>query len=131
MEIVTDWKVYAPFFTREEFDCSHTGKCEMRKSTMDKLLAVRKEFGRPMNVSSGDRDKTHPIEAAKEEPGVHTKGCAVDVLVAGGDALDLVRIALKHGFTAIGVQQKGAKRFIHLDDYEGDARTPRPWIWSY
>jgi len=130
-DYVTDWKPYAPFFARDEFACSKTGRCNMRKSTMDRLLAVRKEFNRPMNVSSGDRDPSHPIEAAKDEPGVHTTGSAVDVLVAGGDALDLLIIAHKHGFTGLGVQQKGAKRFIHMDDYEGNATTPRPWLWSY
>lgn len=130
-EVVTDWKPYAPFFRRDEFDCSHTGRCEMRKSTMDRLLAVRKEFNRPMNISSAFRDKTHPVEARKDEPGVHTLGCAVDVFLAGEDALELLVVARKHGFTGVGVQQKGAGRFIHLDDYEGDDRTPRPWLWSY
>lgn len=131
METVTDWKPYAPFFSREEFDCSHTGKYEMRKATMNRLLLVRKEFNAPMNVSSGYRDPTHPVEAKKDAPGAHTTGCAVDILVAGGDALRLLQIALKHGFTGIGVQQKGASRFIHLDDFEGIPSMPRPWIWSY
>lgn len=129
--LVTDWKAYAPYFSQEEFDCTHTGKCDMLKSTMDRLLLVRKEFNAPMNISSGYRDPSHPIEAAKDEPGAHTLGCSVDVLVAGGDAIRLVQIALKHGFTGIGVQQKGAKRFIHLDDYEGSSSMPRPWLWSY
>jgi len=98
---------------------------------MDRLLAVRKEYNRPMNISSGDRDPSHPSEAVKDAPGVHTKGCAVDILLAGDDALELFVIARKHGFTGFGVQQKGAGRFIHLDDYEGDATAPRPWLWSY
>ena len=128
---VTDWRPYAPYITEEEMRCKHTGRCEMRKSTMDRLLAVRLEYGRPMNFTSGFRDPSHPVEAAKLEPGVHTLGVAVDIAVAGGDALDLVHLARKHGFAGVGIQQKGASRFVHLDDYEGDPATPRPWIWSY
>jgi hypothetical protein len=32
------------------------------------------------------------------------------------------------GFTGIGVQQKGSRRFIHLDVLQN---PPRPNVWSY
>lgn len=131
--LVTDWSLY-PNFTKRELDCRHTGENRMRASTMERLQRLRWLHGKPMTVSSGYRDPSHPAEAGKTEgPGVHAKGCAVDVLVYGGDVLTVMKLAIEVGFTGIGVSQKGphGQRFIHLDDYEGDAKTPRPWCWSY
>ena len=31
----------------------------------------------------------------------------------------------------IGVNQKGASRFIHLDDLDQSDSHTRPWVWSY
>lgn len=131
--LVTDWSLY-PNFPKWETDCKHTGKNSMRASTMDRLQRLRWLYGKPLVVSSGHRDPSHPDEARKTGgPGVHTKGCAVDVRVYGGDVLTVMRLAIEVGFTGVGVSQKGphGQRFIHLDDYEGDAETPRPWCWSY
>ena len=38
---------------------------------------------------------------------------------------------IAHGFTGIGVNQKGGGRFIHLDIAEIENYSPRPHIWSY
>ena len=123
-----NWADY-PNFQESEFRCSHTGRSFMKASTLEKLQRVRTRYGKPMKVTSGCRDVTHPIEARKINPGVHTTGYAVDIAVRGADALLIVRLALEEGFTGIGVQQKGDGRFIHLDDVpEG---FPRPMIWSY
>lgn len=118
-----------PNFKKEEFQCKHTGKDGMNEEFMHKLQALRNEYGKPMRITSGFRDKTHPIEAAKASPGAHFTGRACDVAVQGEDALRLVSLAVKHGFTGIGVQQKGSGRFIHLDDLGNG--WPRPTIWSY
>jgi len=85
-------------------------------------------YGKPMKVSSGYRDPSHPIEAKKASPGFHTTGRAVDIAVSGADAVKLLTLALQVGFTGIGVQQKGGGRFIHLDDV---VSLTRPNIWSY
>lgn len=124
-----DWKKYAPFFTEEEFRCRHTGKCEMDPRFMDRLLALRIGYGAPMPISSGYRDRTHPVEAGKATTGAHVLGVAVDVAVVGADALRLIEIALAHGIKRIGVQQKGSGRFIHLDI--GGPGLVTPAIWSY
>jgi hypothetical protein len=60
-------------------------------------------------------------------------GRAVDVQVYGQDALVLLKTALKHGLTGVGVKQHGdaSGRFIHLDDMEASDMHFRPWIWSY
>lgn len=132
--LVTDWSLY-PSFPKWETDCRHTGGNMMRASTMARLQKLRDLYGQPMTISSGWRATTHPEEAKKLRPGVHNKGCAVDVKVYGGDARRLVALAIEVGFTGIGVSQLSSNpygaRFLHLDDYEGDENTPRPWMWSY
>jgi zinc D-Ala-D-Ala carboxypeptidase len=130
MDEVT-WSRYAPYFERHEFVCRHCGTEKMRRSFMDKLYVVRQEFNAPMTITSGYRCPQHPIEAAKATTGAHTTGGAADIAVTGRDAFRLLQIALKHGFTGIGVQQKGNGRFIHLDDCEDGFTLVRPMIWSY
>lgn len=121
-----NWALY-PNFSEAELRCKHSGKCEMHPEFMRRLQQVRDVFGKPMTVTSGYRDRTHPIEARKDTPGEHSTGRAVDIGVQGADALRLIRIALDAGFTRIGVQQKGTGRFIHL----GDNPAFPPGIWSY
>jgi uncharacterized protein YcbK (DUF882 family) len=125
-----DWSQY-PNFSESEFKCKETGKCRMRKGFMDRLQRLRTEYGKPMSISSGYRDRSHSSERNKPVPGTHTLGCACDVRVSRGDAYRLIELAMKHGFTGIGVSQKGSKRFVHLDDFGGGRLQPRPTIWSY
>lgn len=125
---VTDWSPY-PNFSEDEFRCKHTGRCAMHPAFMARLQAIRAEYGRPMVITSGYRDPSHPIEAKKSSPGEHTLGTCCDVAVSGADALQLVEIALKHGVSRIGVSQKGASRFLHLGI--GGGNLPAPMIWSY
>lgn len=124
-----NWNAY-PNFSEAEFRCKHTRQCTMHPDFMARLQKLRVTFGKPMVISSGYRDPTHPVEARKASPGAHAMGRAADVAVAGEDAYRLVAFALMHGFTGIGVQQKGGGRFIHLDDVPPGV-LPRPTIWSY
>lgn len=124
-----DWSRW-PNFAPYEFQCRHTGRQGMNPEFMDRLQQLRTAYGKPLTITSGYRDKTHPIESIKATPGAHTYGRAADISIAGPDALKLIRIALDLGFTGVGVQQKGTGRFIHLDDLV-DGRLPRPAIWSY
>lgn len=125
-----NWSNY-PNFSAGEFRCKHTGQLRMDAGFMDRLQALRTDYGKPMVISSGYRDKAHPIEARKSEPGAHSTGHACDVTVRGGDALRLIGLALKNGFTGIGVKQSGDSRFIHFDDLHHEPNRPRPWVWSY
>lgn len=120
-------------FSRDEMKCRETGECRMIPSFMDRLQKVREEFNKPMVVTSGYRSRNHSIELKKVRIGAHAMGCAVDIECAGSDALKLFEIALKHGFTGIGVKQHSDinKRFIHLDDAPNATHRPRPWLWSY
>jgi uncharacterized protein YcbK (DUF882 family) len=94
---------------------------------MHRLQGLRNRFNKPMTITSGYRCPEHPIEAAKASPGAHTTGKAADVAVQGADAHRLLSISLELNFTGIGVQQKGDKRFLHLDTLT----EQRPTIWSY
>lgn len=125
-----NWASY-PNFTPDEFRCTHTGQLSMSAHFMERLQALRTEYGKPMIVSSGYRHATHPIEAGKDEPGPHNTGRACDVAVMGGEALELTALAVKHGFTGVGVNQKGGGRFLHLDDLPHSTNRPRPWMWGY
>lgn len=124
-----NWVDY-PNFSPGEFRCKHTGRIEMSPEFMARLQRLRTAYGKPMRITSGYRDPSHPAEASKSKPGAHSMGRAADIAVQGADALQLIRLALDCGFTGIGVQQKGPSRFIHLDDV-APAVLPRPAIWSY
>jgi uncharacterized protein YcbK (DUF882 family) len=118
------------FFSEDELKCQHCGEYQYDSNFLDLLDSIRMELGVPMRVSSGYRCPSHPIEAAKSQPGVHSTGMAVDILCYGAEALDLVRVAQAHGISRIGVNQKGdlAQRFVHLDICDD---KPRPAFWSY
>ena len=119
------------YFTIEELRCQHTGNDGIQAEFLAKLNAIRHECGFPFPITSGYRAPEHPIEARKATPGAHASGRAVDIGVRGDRALRVIEVALQHGMTGIGVNQKGGSRFIHLDDLEGDGRFSRPTIWSY
>ena len=121
-----DWDRY-PNFRESEFVCRHCGQVEMDPDFMHRLQGLRNRFNKPMTITSGYRCPEHPIEAAKASPGAHTTGKAADVAVQGAEAHRLLAISLELNFTGIGVQQKGEKRFLHLDTLEG----ARPTVWSY
>ena len=121
------------YFTEQELACKGTDECDMHPEFMEKLIAVREDYNQPMIITSGYRHLAYndTIGGAKNSP--HLYGRAVDIKVAGGDALRLIGAALRHGMTGVGVKQRGDhdRRFIHLDDMPQSDTHPRPWIWSY
>lgn len=121
-----------PNFAFTEMACQETGECRIDETMMDRLQQLRDNYGFPLTITSGYRSPRHSIEAAKETPGTHAKGRAVDIACNGVEALDLIEEALEVRFTGFGVQQKGENRFLHLDDLgPGEHTAPRPTIWSY
>lgn len=120
------------YFSDDELRCSHTGKLGMNDDFMEKIVAIREAWGKPMYVTSAFRDETHPIESKKEKPGAHTTGRAIDLHVTGADVIELMVLAKAHGITRFGVQQKGPalSRFIHLDDLTESDGFPVT-MWSY
>jgi hypothetical protein len=120
------------FFSAKELTC----KCGCNTIEFDlgflaTLNAIRKECGFSFALSSAYRCPEHPIEARKEVKGAHTHAKAVDILASGENALEIIRVAQKHGIQRIGIQQKGSGRFIHLDACTEEDGFPCPAIWSY
>ena len=121
-------------FSRSELACRHSNEAYMDEDFMYRLQDLRRKYGKAMRVTSGYRSPEHPAEAHRKESGrlgPHTTGRAVDIAVQGSEAYALMRLAMQMGFTGIGVQQKGEKRFLHLDDLTSSDGFPRPWVWSY
>ena len=131
------------FFSEHEFAC----KCGCGNAPMDleflKVLdKIRRDFAKPLTVSSGYRCSEHPIEARKKKPGAPSTGLACDLLVHGQEALEVLRLALSHPqIKGVGIQQKGkrSQRFVHLDAVDQSSHLgghlgshlARPNIWSY
>ena len=124
------WR-WAPYFSLAEIECRHCHALAVDHETMNRLVLVRAVLGQPMPVTSGYRCPTHNEAVSKTGPaGPHTTGRAVDIGVSGETALHLVAAAVAHGFTGIGVSQRGLNRFVHIDDLQAPA-YPRPTLWSY
>ena len=119
------------YFKPKELKCKHTGEEGFDKDFLETLNAIRHECGFSFALSSAYRSPQHPIEARKEVLGAHTTGKAVDILASGEKALEIIRVAQKHGISRIGIQQKGSGRFIHLDDCSAEQGFSTPAIWSY
>jgi len=96
------------------------------------LDQLREAFGAPLIVSSGFRCPSYNAKVSETGmTGPHTTGKAVDFSIDRAAAYRLMRLALDMGFTGIGVQQKGAARFLHLDTLTDAPGQPRPTVWSY
>lgn len=123
------------FFEPHEFDCpgeKHSGAFGMDEYFVRKLDRLRKEFGRPLIVTSGYRTAKHNAGLKNASPrSMHLVGRAADIKVAGQDAYELLALAISHGFCGVGVgQKKGSDwddRFVHLDDRDSNVKA----IWSY
>ena len=126
-----------PNFSYNELKCKHSGLCDIDEDMMDALQSLRETIGRGLTITSGYRHESHPIESAKIEQngrgGAHTTGKAIDIACDRELAYNVLREALRQGFTGLGIKQKGDGRFIHLDTITDvdDFHVPRPTIWSY
>ncbi|MFM8899144.1 MAG: D-Ala-D-Ala carboxypeptidase family metallohydrolase [Burkholderiales bacterium] len=121
-----DWSRY-PNFLEAEFRCKHTAQCCMQPEFMSLLQTIRTEYGKPMTITSGYRHWSHPVEVKKgHKNGEHTMGTCADIACASGaERFELVRLALKHGISRIGI----ANNFVHLGI--GGANLPKNVIWEY
>lgn len=120
------------YFTPKEFACKHCGDNKMDAAFLLLVDELRHRCGYPLSITSGYRCPVHNQNVSTTGPkGPHTTGLAVDIGVSRHRAHDVLRHALAMGFTGIGVQQKGATRFIHLDMLREPDHAPRPSVWSY
>lgn len=106
-------------------DCT---KVSVNQFTADKLQLIREDFGKPMNLTSGGRCKLHKNERAKEKPGDHALGYAVDIACNNTqDETKLKVLAGRHGATRVaGGAYCG---FVHLA-WTPTERKDVP-TWSY
>jgi uncharacterized protein YcbK (DUF882 family) len=105
MIAVPDWASY-PNFSETEFRCPcGGGRAEMDGGLLARLQGLRHAYGRPMRVTSGYRCAAYNCTVSTTGPhGPHTTGRAVDISVAGADAVCLIEFALRHGFTGFGLK---------------------------
>lgn len=121
-----------PNFPDSELMCRCGCGMLPQRAFMQLIQAIRNDFGKPMQVSSAARCPWHNAKVSSTgESGPHTTGRAIDILVSRADAHTLIRLALEYGMTGIGVQQKGAIRFLHMDNLPNAPGQPRPTVWSY
>jgi uncharacterized protein YcbK (DUF882 family) len=115
--------ILVKYFKIEEFNCQETGNNLMNPIFLERLDELRDRCGFPFVITSGYRDPTHSIEAAKPKPGTHAQGIAADIQVV--DSVQrhiLLTNAFLLGFSGIGVD----KSFIHVD-----IRDTQPVTWVY
>lgn len=120
-------------FKVSEFACRcGCGRNEIDSKFVDRLDDLREACGFVLPVTSGYRCPKHNTQVSSTGlTGPHTTGHAVDFGVSRAQAYELMTIALRMGFTGIGIQQKGGSRFIHIDDLPNAEGQPRPTVWSY
>jgi zinc D-Ala-D-Ala carboxypeptidase len=121
-----------PNFSVAELECQcGCGEVLWDEDLMDDAQAIRNSLSHGLIITSGYRCPDHNDSVSSTGlEGPHTKG-AFDLGVMGGVAVECIKIATSRGVTGIGVNQKGAGRFIHIDRLENDDGCPRPWMWSY
>lgn len=119
-------------FKRSEFSCKHCGANLMQDWFLVLIDQLRHRHGRPLVISSGYRCPEHNARVSSTGlAGPHTTGCAVDLRVARAEAYNVLRLAMEMEFPGIGIAQKGAERFIHIDALVDAPGRPRPTVWSY
>lgn len=117
------------YFNDAELSCNCCGENNFSDITLAKFNALREDAGFPMAMTSGYRCQEYNTKIGATQ--THATGQAGDIACTHKQAYRLIELAPKHGFTGIGVKQKGSGRFIHLDDLAEIPGRPRPHIWSY
>lgn len=120
-------------FVASEFACKHSNIVKMHPDVLEILQSIRDAIDKPVFISSGYRHESHPVESMKDKPGEHTRGMAVDVIVYGEKALDMIKLAQELGVRRIGLHQRGraSGRFLHLGIADKFTREFPPGLWTY
>lgn len=129
---MSDWPY--PNFTIDEMQCKCGCGLLPLPELMEYLQELRNQAGVPLPVTSGARCPRYNAIVSRSGPnGPHPQRLAADFLVYGSLAYAILNLAIKIGFTGIGLRQNGAhnSRFMHVDRVKNSAQHPRPWIWTY
>lgn len=117
------------YFSVKELSCKCCGTYNFNELTLKRLNQLRYELGHPIFINSGYRCKAYNDKIGATQ--THASGQAVDIKIRGSKAHKMIAKAIEIGFTGIGVNQKGANRYVHIDDLQGSDDIYRPTIWSY
>ncbi len=117
------------YFSEQEQSCNCCGENKFNPDTLKRFNALREKLGFPLQMTSMYRCPTYNKKIGATQ--THATGQAGDILISHEKAYKLLAVAWSYGFSGIGINQKGNKRFIHLDDLEEAEGRPRPHIWSY
>lgn len=120
------------YFSLSETECRCGCGFDMTDKAKQELDELREAYGAPLIMASGARCGSYNSKVSTTGPnGPHTTGGAADLAVSHADSYRLIGLAIARGFTGIGVQQKGAGRFVHVDKLTNAPGRPRPTVWSY
>lgn len=110
-------------FKLSELACPCCWAFDMPEWVLEKIQAVRDEFGFNMTINSGYRCKDHNVKVGGSSTSRHLIGLAIDVKINQNQLRKkILEAAERHGVCGIGV----AKTFIHLD-----WDTTRKSCWIY
>ena len=119
------------YFTYESdrmLACSCCNAKRMSLTFLDMLDQIRADVGEPFIVTSGYRCPRHNKKVSSTgETGPHTTGCAIDIKADSRLRFLIIKSAIKHGITRVGV----ARTFIHLDSLDELQGFPSLRVWSY
>lgn len=114
----------------DNLHCPCCGQCKINRTSIERLQALREEWGKPFSMVEGGGYRCEIYN--ESSTGAHTEGKAFDVTVSNADYYNFIFLAMKHGFTGVGVKNKGGRFQLHLDDAESIyPQRPRPYVWTY
>lgn len=116
-------------FSSSEFACPCCGKSEMDPQFMDRLQALRSEYGDTILIAKGGGFRCENYDTSNS---AHKEGKAADLLYPRRNHYRLLQLAFKHGFTGIGDKNKNGYFQLHVDTADDIPNVrPRPLKWTY
>lgn len=103
----------------------------MNPVSIERLQAFRDDFGLPFSMVKGGGYRC--LQYLKgNKTSAHGLGQGFDPDFGSEHYYRALGLAIKHGFTGIGLKQKGGRFQFHMDDAPAiPGVRPRPWFWTY
>lgn len=113
-KVINNFKI-APHFKLKEFECPCCNRVMVHPVLVDTLEQIRREWNKPITVTSGYRCAFHNIHVGGEETSKHRIGEAADITPFMADEIyDLAAVCRKHG-DVLKVIPKPSRYYIHLE----------------